>query len=102
MKSDVYGLVDYIGLVDWAYKYLSKKPLCKERTRLFKLAGKKHFKKQCQDVDIRKKYSKRCYLLIKRIITKKIDYKQRYANPDLMFSSSGCVLVKIYLNPVAG
>lgn len=52
---------------------------------------------------LRKKYSKRrCYLLIKTVINKKTDYKQRYANPYLMFSSSGCVLVKIYLNPIAG
>lgn len=26
MKNDLYGLVDYIGLVDRAYKYMSKKP----------------------------------------------------------------------------
>lgn len=56
IKNDLYGLVDYTGLVDWAYVYMSKKPHCKERTRLFNLAGKKkHCKKQCQDVDIRKK-----------------------------------------------
>lgn len=40
-KNDLYGLVDYIGLVDWAYTYMSKKPHCKERARLFNLAGKK-------------------------------------------------------------
>lgn len=26
MKNDLYGLVDNIGLVDKAYKYMSKKP----------------------------------------------------------------------------
>lgn len=41
IKNDLYGLVDYMGLVDWAYKYMSKKPHCKERTRLFNLAEKK-------------------------------------------------------------
>lgn len=46
IKNDLYGLVDYTGLVDWAYVYMSKKPHCKERTRLFNLAGKKkHCKK---------------------------------------------------------
>lgn len=55
-KNDLYGLVDYTGLVDWAYIYMSKKPHCKERAGLFNLAGKKkHCTKQCQDVDIRKK-----------------------------------------------
>lgn len=41
MKNYLSGLVDYIGLVDWAYKYMSKKPHCKERTRLFNLLEKK-------------------------------------------------------------
>lgn len=54
IKIDLYGLMDYIRLVDWAYKYMSKKPHCKERRRLFNLLEKKHCKKQCQDVALRK------------------------------------------------
>lgn len=69
IKNDLYGLVDYTGLVDWAYVYMSKKPHCKERTRLFNLAGKK---KHCKNVRMlvlgKKKSKRRRNLLIKRVI----------------------------------
>lgn len=89
MKNDFYGSVDYIGLVDWAYVYMSKKPHCKERMRLFNLAEKKSIvRNNVRMLLLGKKYSKRrCNLLIKRVINKKTDDQQRYANPYLMFSN---------------
>lgn len=70
IKNDLYGLVDYTGLVDWAYVYMSKKPHCKERTRLFNLAGKKSIvRNNVRMLILGKKNSKRRRnLLIKRVI----------------------------------
>lgn len=54
MKNYLYELVDYIGLVDSAYVHMSKNLIVKKED-FPTLLEKKHCKKQCQDVDIRKK-----------------------------------------------
>lgn len=55
MKNDLSGLMVYIGLVDWAYKYTGQKSLIVKKEQDFSTCWKKkHCKKQCQDAALRK------------------------------------------------